>query len=116
MRSIELKILDPRVGEEFALSEGENETLEGWRRDHQGWFERTCGFSPDMILVCERFRVIEDFGAAYEHTGGCSALHLAARQTNAIRPDNGVHSIRHRGDISFQHRPMQCLRNVEGRL
>lgn len=52
------------VGEEFALSEGENETLEGWRRDHQGWFERTCGFSPDMILVCERFRVIEDFAAA----------------------------------------------------
>ena len=50
------------VGEEFALSEGENETLEGWRQDHQRWFERTCGFSPDMILVCERFRVVEDFG------------------------------------------------------
>lgn len=44
----------------FALAEGENETLEGWRADHQAWFERSCGFSPDMLLVCERFIVVED--------------------------------------------------------
>lgn len=50
------------VPEEFALSEGENDDLEGWRRDHKAWFERTCGYAPDMILVCERFRVVEDFG------------------------------------------------------
>ena len=50
------------VTEEFALSEGENDDLEGWRRDHKAWFERTCGYAPDMILVCERFRVVEDFG------------------------------------------------------
>ena len=51
-----------KVPEEFALSEGENDDLDGWRRDHKAWFERTCGYTPDMILVCERFRVVEDFG------------------------------------------------------
>ncbi|MEL7464086.1 MAG: ASCH domain-containing protein [Pseudomonadota bacterium] len=49
------------VPEDFALAEGEDETLEGWRAGHKWWFEKTCGFSPDMILVCERFRVVEDF-------------------------------------------------------
>jgi len=48
------------VDEEFALSEGENNDLAGWRTDHQIYFERTGGFSPDMKVVCERFRVIED--------------------------------------------------------
>ena len=49
------------VEEEFALSEGENDDLAGWRRDHEAYFRRTCGFSPDMIVVCERFRVVETF-------------------------------------------------------
>jgi len=46
------------VQAEFALAEGENETLEEWRLDHAAYFERNGGFSPDMILVCERFHVI----------------------------------------------------------
>lgn len=45
----------------FALAEGENEDLEGWRRDHRKYFERNGGFKPEMELVCERFRLIEDF-------------------------------------------------------
>lgn len=49
------------VGEDFALAEGENDDLEGWRRDHAAYFERNGGFSPDMMLVCERFRLVEDF-------------------------------------------------------
>lgn len=44
----------------FALAEGENDTLEGWRRDHERYFARNGGFAPDMPLVCERFRVVED--------------------------------------------------------
>ncbi|MXQ07785.1 ASCH domain-containing protein [Alphaproteobacteria bacterium GH1-50] len=48
------------VGEEFALAEGENETFEGWQRDHRAYFDRHGGWSPDMMLICERFRVIED--------------------------------------------------------
>lgn len=50
------------VEAEFALAEGENETLEGWQRDHRAYFERNGGWAPDMMLVCERFRVVEDFG------------------------------------------------------
>lgn len=50
------------VGEEFALSEGENEDLAGWRRDHEMYFTRNNRFDPAMILVCERFRLVEDFG------------------------------------------------------
>ena len=40
------------VPEDFALAEGENETLQGWRDDHRRWFEKTCGYAPDMMLVC----------------------------------------------------------------
>ncbi len=46
--------------EDFALAEGENETLEGWRQDHQRYFERNGGFDPEMELLCERFRLVED--------------------------------------------------------
>ena len=49
------------VPEDFALAEGENETLQGWRDDHKWWFENNGGYAPDMMLVCERFRVVEDF-------------------------------------------------------
>jgi uncharacterized protein YhfF len=49
------------VDEAFALAEGENESLEGWRADHQRYFERNGGFSPTMELVCERFRLVEGF-------------------------------------------------------
>ena len=47
----------------FAMAEGENDDLEGWRRDHRAFFERNGGWSEDMELVCERFRLIEDFAA-----------------------------------------------------
>ena len=46
----------------FALAEGENDSLDGWRRDHRIYFERNGGFSPTMQLVCERFRLVEVFG------------------------------------------------------
>lgn len=48
------------MDEDFALAEGENDTLDGWRRDHRAYFERNGGFSEDMELVCERFRLVED--------------------------------------------------------
>ncbi|MEM6663925.1 MAG: ASCH domain-containing protein [Pseudomonadota bacterium] len=48
-----------QVGEAFALSEGENDSLDGWRADHRAYFERNGGWSPDMELVCENFRVVE---------------------------------------------------------
>ena len=46
------------VPEDFALSEGEG-TYDDWRRNHIDWFERDGGWSPDMMVVCENFRVVE---------------------------------------------------------
>lgn len=49
------------VDEKFALEEGENTDLLGWRRDHQAYFMRNGSFDNEMILVCERFKLIQDF-------------------------------------------------------
>lgn len=48
------------VDEDFALAEGEDDSLESWREGHRRFFERNGGWSPDLTLVCERFRLIED--------------------------------------------------------
>lgn len=50
------------MSEEMALMEGENETLAEWREDHQRYFERYDVFDPEMLLIWERFEVIEDLG------------------------------------------------------
>lgn len=47
------------VDESFALAEGENDSLDGWAADHRAYFERNGGWQPDMLLVCERFRLIK---------------------------------------------------------
>lgn len=49
------------VDEKFALAEGENDDLAGWRSDHQEYFTRNGGFDDEMMLVCERFRLIFDY-------------------------------------------------------
>ena len=44
----------------FARDEGEGDlSLDFWRRAHRDYFERNGGWEPDMMLVCERFRVVE---------------------------------------------------------
>ena len=48
------------VGAEFALAEGEDETLEGWRAGHRDYFTRNGGFDAGMMLICERFDLVED--------------------------------------------------------
>lgn len=52
------------VDADFALAEGEDETLEGWQTGHRAYFERNGGWQSDMELVCERFRMIEDFDSS----------------------------------------------------
>ncbi len=48
------------VGSAFAFEEGEDDqTLEAWRVGHEAYFARNGGFTPDMELVCERFRLID---------------------------------------------------------
>ena len=51
------------VGWEFAHAEGEGDRdLEDWRAGHRGYFTRNGGFALDMMLWCERFRVVEIIG------------------------------------------------------
>jgi uncharacterized protein YhfF len=48
------------VDEEFAADEGEGDlSLKSWQKAHQAFFERQGYFAPDMLLVCERFRLVE---------------------------------------------------------
>lgn len=46
------------VTEAFALSEGEGD-YDDWKRGHIDYFTRNGGYSPDLQIVCESFRVIE---------------------------------------------------------
>jgi uncharacterized protein YhfF len=48
---------------DFALAEGEgDEHLEEWRQEHAAYFTRNGGFKSDMLLWCERFRLVEVIG------------------------------------------------------
>jgi uncharacterized protein YhfF len=48
------------VDAQFAYDEGEGDrSLAYWRKAHQWYFERRKTFAPDMLLWCERFRVVE---------------------------------------------------------
>ena len=50
------------VDADFARDEGEGDlSFEYWREAHRAYFERNGGFSPEMKLVCERFRLVEVF-------------------------------------------------------
>jgi uncharacterized protein YhfF len=47
----------------FAHEEGEGDrSLAYWREAHRTYFGRLGRFSEDMMLMCERFRLIEVFG------------------------------------------------------
>lgn len=48
------------MDEQFAYDEGEGfRTLAHWRDGHRDFFERNGGWSEDMELICERFRLVE---------------------------------------------------------
>lgn len=47
----------------FAYEEGEGDrSLAHWREAHRTYFGRLGRFSEDMMLMCERFRLVEVFG------------------------------------------------------
>jgi uncharacterized protein YhfF len=46
------------VPEAFALCEGEGD-FAAWRAGHVAYFERNGGWSEDLELVCERFKLVE---------------------------------------------------------
>jgi uncharacterized protein YhfF len=44
----------------FAYDEGEDDrTLNSWREGHRRYFTRSGQFSPNMMVYCERFRIVE---------------------------------------------------------
>ena len=44
----------------FAFDEGEGDRSLGyWREAHRAYFTRLGAFSEDMMLMCERFRLVE---------------------------------------------------------
>jgi uncharacterized protein YhfF len=48
------------VDEQFAYEEGEGDrTLADWRRAHRNYFTRNGQFEDNMLLWCERFRVVD---------------------------------------------------------
>jgi uncharacterized protein YhfF len=49
----------------FAHDEGEGDrTLAYWRAAHERYFRRQGTFAPDMLLYCERFRLVNVIEAA----------------------------------------------------
>lgn len=58
-----LELTTRRFGEvdaQFAFEEGEGDrSLAYWREAHETYFRRLGVFSPDMTLLCERFRLVE---------------------------------------------------------
>ena len=52
------------VDEAFAFDEGEDDrTLASWRQAHRNYFGRQGTFAPDMLLWCERFRLVAHLDA-----------------------------------------------------
>ncbi len=49
---------------EFVAAQGEFRDLKHWQKGYEAYFARNGGFDPDMELMCERFRVVEDFGGS----------------------------------------------------
>lgn len=48
------------VDERFAHDEGENDqSLAAWQNEHRKYFVRNGGFTDDMMLYCERFRLVK---------------------------------------------------------
>ncbi|MEY4923009.1 MAG: hypothetical protein RLY17_1726 [Pseudomonadota bacterium] len=61
LTDVELKTFD-QVDQFHALAEGEGDrTLAYWRKIQQRFFEKYDLFSPDMMLICMRFKVLEKF-------------------------------------------------------
>lgn len=64
------------IDEVFAAEEGERDlSLSWWRRDHEQYFREEGTFAPDMLLWCERFRLVEVLDEAFAAT---APAHVAA--------------------------------------
>ena len=69
LETLELRLMRfDEVDALFARDEGEGDLSLAWWRDvHREFFERNGGWSPDMLLWCERFRVVMRIPPPLEH-------------------------------------------------
>ncbi len=49
------------MDEEFVAAMGEFRDLAQWRKIYRAYFARTGGVSDDLEVMCERFKVVEDY-------------------------------------------------------
>lgn len=49
------------MDEAFVAAQGEFRDLDHWRAGYEAYFRRAGVFAPDMKLMCERFKMIEDY-------------------------------------------------------
>lgn len=70
------------IDAEFAFTEGEgNRSLEFWQVTHERYFRKAEGFSPEMMLWCERFECV----ASLDDTLAAVALdHVAREEAEAL--------------------------------
>lgn len=47
--------------EDLVTAQGEFRDLAHWRKAYRAYFSRNGGVSEDMEIMCERFRVVEDY-------------------------------------------------------
>jgi uncharacterized protein YhfF len=46
---------------DLVAAQGEFHDLAQWQQEYRAYFERNGGWSEDMKIMCERFRVVEDY-------------------------------------------------------
>ena len=49
------------MDEEFVAAQGEFRDLAHWRAGYEAYFRRAGVFSEDMKIMCERFKLVEDY-------------------------------------------------------
>lgn len=50
-----------QMDEAFVAKQGEFRDLAHWQKAYRAYFSRNGGVSEDMEIICERFRVVEDY-------------------------------------------------------
>ncbi|MFW2586855.1 ASCH domain-containing protein [Sagittula sp. SSi028] len=62
VETTEVKVMRfDEMTEDLVTAQGEFRDLAHWRKAYRAYFSRNGGVSEDMEIMCERFRVVEDY-------------------------------------------------------
>lgn len=76
------------MDEAFVAAQGEFRDLDHWRKAYRAYFARTGGVSDDMEIMCEEFRVVEDYAQA-PASGAAKAPGTGPGQARPVRGPTG---------------------------